>query len=132
MEVEAFARTIFMGDASDYYVGQAQRDVSASRRAFGHGVAGGNGKFDMNFVEFAVSVLTGVEQGVAAGSVHDFIEAFCGIGIHTNTPFPVMYSFLHTQKRLCLNYSTFVLFCQDYRGCSSVLLTTTVFCSLSK
>ena len=93
MEVEGFARAVFVFDARDYDVGEFHGNVGAAGMAFRHGVAGGNDKINGNFGVFGVSIFAGVEQGVAAGSIYDFIVTFREIGIHTNTPFLIMYSF---------------------------------------
>ena len=109
-EIEGVARAVFVFDACDEDVGELHGDVGATGMTFRHGVAGGNDKINGDFGVFGVSVFAGVEQSVAAGSVHDFVGAFCDAGIHTNTPFLVMYSFAYAKEVMFLLYHKMVIF----------------------
>ena len=99
-----------MLDACDDDVGEFHGDVGATGVTFWHGVADGDDEVNGDLSVLGVSVLAGVEQGVTAGSVHDFIEAFCGVGIHTNTPFLVMYSFAFAKGVIFSLYHKMVIF----------------------
>ena len=109
-EVEGVARAVFVFNTRDDDVGELHGDVGATGMTFRHGVAGGNDEINGDFGVFGVSVFAGVEQSVAAGSVHDFIGAFCDAGIHTKTPFLIMYSFAYAKEVMLLLYHKMVIF----------------------
>ena len=89
--------------------------------AFRHGVAGGDVEKDWDVCTFDAGVFAGIKQDVLIRTIDYIVKPFF-IGIHPNTSFlnvpPLIYTYrgvISSMIGLCVNYSTYALFCQYLR-----------------